>query len=255
MGLITQQLINKSDFGCTLTELFSDCPTLPDVATTLLVEQWRARRLGSQSPAQLLLRSSMPSASQDFIRPLHQLLIERYCNRASIHLDSAQDELIETANDINTVAVDLSALERLINDCGPVLIDHYKQALVDYWNRADSHGTTPWQRYSGYLRQQLLTSIGHARRSLSPQAIEMAVALAAYPCAESRQLAHSRALRLSVLSVRLSPGQRLGELASALVIEPSSHSEGRQSALLYSLSGRLLEFESMQALLDSLGRH
>jgi hypothetical protein len=255
MGLITQQLINKSDFGCTLTELFSDCPTLTDVATTLLVEQWQARRLGTQSPAQLMLRSSMPKASQDFIRPLHQLLIERYCNRASIHLDSAQDELIETANDIKTVAVDLSALERLINDCGPVLIDHYKQALVDYWNRADSHGITPWQRYSGYLRQQLLTSIGHARRSLSPQAIEMAVALAAYPCAESRQLAHSRALRLSVLSVRLSPGLRLGELASALVIEPDSHSEGRQSALLYSLSGRLLEFESMQALLDSLGRH
>lgn len=255
MSLITQQLIHKSDFGCTLTELFSGCPTLPDVATTLLVEQWQSRRISSQSPAQLLLRSSMLAASQDFIRPLHQLLIERYCNRAPLQLDSGQDALVETANDINPVSVDLAALERLINDYGPVVLDHYKHALVDYWNQPDSHGETPWQRYSGYLRQQLLNSIAQARNWLSPQAVEMAVTLAAYPSAESRQLAHSRALRLSVLTVKLSPGQRLGELASALVIESSSPSEGSQTAMLYSLSGRLLEFESLQALLDSLGQH
>jgi hypothetical protein len=252
MSLISQQLVANSDFSCTLTTLFSTCPTLPAIATRILGDQWREREISQHSPETLYLRSRNTHHDE---RPLSHVLIERFCQRTDLFLHTAQDILVETPNDVSGLVIDLGKVQALINDCGPLLLEDYRQALVDYWNQPDSSGTTTWQRYSDYLNQQLLTSIsevypGSTAFSLCPLATE----LAHYPSAQARRLAPGgKRPRVSLLELDLTQASRLNELAGALLIEPSTDIPDTP-VLLYTLTGRLMAFDSRQALMQALGQ-
>lgn len=249
MHLLSQHLIDNSDFGCELTTLFEHCPTLSAVATTLLGEQWNTRKISTHLPPTLYLRSTLPGNKGDVWRPLHQLLIERYCSRVDLQLTPAVDAVVETPNDITVLHLDLGKLQSLVNECGPLLLDHYRQALVDFWNHADSGGQSPWQHYSDYLRQQLRKRIAKLRPgALEPTVIALAQEVLAPAPPSARQA------QVSLLSLHLHDGLRLNDLASALVIEPQTPQAEGSTTLLYTLSGQLLTFPSHQALLQSLGQ-
>ncbi|WP_449431890.1 hypothetical protein [Pseudomonas putida] len=255
MTLIAQQLLRNSDFSCVLTNLFRDCPTLPSVATKLLNDEWQVRSISPQAPTALYLLSTQSNLEYDNLRPLSQVLIERFCRRGDLQLQPSSDTLLESPNDVSGLAVDLGQVQRLINDCGPLLLDHYRQALVDYWNQADDTGQTIWQRYSSYLRQQLSASIAEVQPgTVAPAMLELAAQIAAYPSAEARrQVPGTRNPRLSLLSLDLTQGLRLNQLTGALLIAP--HDETVDGPLaLYTLTGHLQIFMSYAALLQKLGR-
>ncbi|NIE76980.1 hypothetical protein F3J45_21305 [Pantoea sp. Ap-967] len=255
MSLIAANLMHHSDFSCTLTHLFQGCPTLPSVAAQRLGTQWQARSISPHSPAGLYLRSFSANAEYDNTRPLPEVLIERFCRRSDLLLQAPSDTLLESANDVTGLDLDLAQVQQLVNDCGPVLLDDYRQALVDYWNQPDGTGHTPWQRYADYLRQQLSNSISAVPPgTVEPGLLALASTVASYPSHEARQGAPGNAKpELSLLSLDLTQSLRLHELAGALLIADAQGGE-HAPVILYALNGHLQVFASYAALQQALGR-
>ncbi|MFJ4068789.1 hypothetical protein ACIPW4_26375 [Pseudomonas sp. NPDC089996] len=255
MSLIAERLLHNSDFSCTLTRLFQDCPTLPSVAAQRVSDEWEARSISTHPPAGICLQSISPNAEYDNTRPLSQVLIERYCQRSDMLLRPSTDTLLASANDVTGIDVDLNQVQRLVNDCGPVLLDDYRQALVDYWNQVDGTGQSTWQRYSSYLRQQLSDSIGATQPgTIDPALLALAAKVATYPSHEARQLASGTAKpKLTLLSLDLAQGLRLHDLTGALLVTEDSDNDDNP-VVLYTLSGDLQVFASFAALQQAFGQ-
>jgi hypothetical protein len=256
MSLIAEHLLNNSDFSCTLTNLFQGCPTLLSVAARRLNDEWQTRSISTHSPMGLYLQSTSTNAEYDNTRPLPLVLIERFCRRSDLQLQLGSDLLLASANDVIGLDVDLSQVQQLVNDCGPVLLDDYRQAVVDYWNQSDNAGQTPWQRYSSYLREQLAHSISAVPPgTVEPALLALASSVATYPSLEARQLAAGSAgkAKFSLLSLHLTQGLRLHELSGALLIAEADDSDDG-AVLLYTLNGHLQVFTSCAVLQQSFGR-
>ncbi|HKS12731.1 MAG TPA: hypothetical protein VJS90_06785 [Pseudomonas sp.] len=256
-----KRLAEDDSLSCEVAKRFAFHPLLSDVAGALLVEQWRQRRLGRQfDPLGLYLVTRRPAPHQPWIRPLAHVLIERFCRGRTLNLTTGEDHLsLRKDSDPQwAVEVDAHGVERLINDCGPWLITRYQEALAGFWSDGDSTGQSPWQWYAQYLQEQLRTAVERAvqGQSLKAPAAALARLVQADPQRdEHTSWANSKAIVVSNLRVDLSPGWQLNpDLASSLLLERSGDTPAQTVTLLYTLTGRLLAWESRQQLLDTIAR-
>lgn len=252
-----KRLAEDDSLSCEVAKRFAFHPLLSDVANTLLVEQWGQRRLDRRfDPLGLYLVTRRPAPHQPWVRPLAHVLIERFCRGHTLNLTAGEDHLSlrEDSDPQWAVEVDVHGVERLINDCGPWLITCYQQALADFWSDGDSTGQSPWQWYAQYLQEQL--SVAVERHSLNAPAAALARLVQAYPRRDDHtRWANSKAIVVSNLRVDLSPGWQLNpDLASSLLFERSGDTPAQTVTLLYTLTGRLLAWESRQQLLDTIAR-
>lgn len=252
-----QRLIALSDLDCAVARRFQDRPVLTEVAGRLLAEQWRQRRLGdSHDPLSLYLISRSPPGARAWIRPLSTLLIERFCRRVTLNLTEGEDFISTHAEDNPdwAVAIDLHAVELLINDCGPFMLDRYREELLAYWSRFDITGQTPWQWYTEHLRQQFINALDAGKRAsrLRPQVIDLANRLLVIP---ETAVTPTASPSVSLLSSDLSASGKIDrDLGSALLIEHSSDTAGTSVTLLFTLVGKLLVFPSRQVMINILER-
>lgn len=253
-----QRLAQYSALDCTVARRFSDRPTVLDAAAQIIDEQWRERGLDrSIDPLALYLASQYNNAASPWVRPLQQVLVERYCRRRTLNLNQADDYLSThlDASPAWRVDVDLHQVELLINEAAPVLIDVYKQLLVDYWTRFDSSGQTPWSWYAGYLQQQLhhIVQRSHRQSDLAAFALATANLVQGYPRPEQREAWNKGGLTVSHLALDFSADGYLdADLASAMLIEHSDPTPTRNLTLLYTLGGRLAGYDSRQSLLQRI---
>ncbi|MBK5001980.1 hypothetical protein IAE37_004256 [Pseudomonas sp. S31] len=245
----------SSQFTCAVAEHFAARPTLYDVAERILNDQWQARSLAPQPQQGLYLISRKPGSQDTFIRPLHHVLVERYCHERTINLTEHEDHLSSRADADQqyAVSVDLHAVELLLNECGPWLFEAYAGALVAFWGAADAQGQTPWQWYGTYLRTQLDQSIQRLSDdgTLDQKDAEMATRVQAHSQpADVEQWLKPEKIDVHLLRLDLARQWQLEpDLASAVLMERE------HGALLYTLSGRLLAFTSRQALLEVLAQN
>ncbi len=260
--VIHKRLAEDSTLGCPLAKRFASHPQLVDVAGTVLKEQWQQRQLSSRHhPLELFLVTARSSPHKPWVRPLQNVLVERYCKRTTLNLTSGED-FLSSRDDSDprwAVELDLHAVERLLNECGPWLIDSFQQALAAFWSSTDSAGQSPWSWHAQYLQEQLKIAIdaGVHKHRLSRPAAALAHLVQAYPRRdEQASWANSDTVRVFNLQVDLSSASRMDpNLASALLIERTEDAPGRSITLLYTLTGRLLTFDSRQQLLDIIGNH
>ncbi|RWU18158.1 hypothetical protein DM813_26215 [Pseudomonas alkylphenolica] len=154
--------------------------------------------------------------------------------------------------------IDLHAVECLINDCGPMLLDHYQRALTSFWCETAPSGLTPWQWYADYLRQHFKTATdaSYDTGTLSHAAAAMASLVYLYPTPQERAAwPNTGNLVVEHLELDTSTSAYLDvDLASALLLERRDTVTGLVNTLIYSTSGQLVPIASRQALFDALGR-
>ncbi|WP_060512755.1 hypothetical protein [Pseudomonas sp. NBRC 111124] len=257
---LSQRLALYSNLNCQVATRFAKRPTLHDAADHMLREQWQAFGLSDQyEPADLNLVSNQPQQGRTWIRPLAQAVVERYCQPGTLHLTQGEDYLTRHSHADPGWALDIDLLQvqQLINQISPFLIEGYSQLLVNYWSQPDSSGETPWQWYEHYLKNLLSTAIETHRSatSLAPLALATVRLVHDFPQASQRNAwANTRTLGVSELSVDYSADGKLDvDLASAILLERSDGPPPKGITLLYTLSGRLLDFDSRQALLHDIG--
>jgi len=252
-----------SNLDCRIARRFNDRPTLLDAADHMLIERWQHHQLDiSLDPLSLNLASQRAEPGKAWVRPLAQLLVERYCRRQTLNLTPGEDFVTShlDADSGWAVDVDLHELERLINQAGPLLLKTYRSLLVAYWSRFDSSGETPWHWYAHYLREQLQATIDASGKDarLPHFALAAAKLVHDYPSAYQRRAWPNTAdhLDVTVLGVDFSLDGKLDvDLASALLIEHADGEPTRDLLLLYTLGGKLLRFASRRALAQAIGRY
>jgi|GEM_PF-1048805 len=257
-----QRLAQFSSLDCEVAKRFSDRPTLLESAEALLLDQWRQRLpLSEHDPRQLFLDSRAPHTDHPWVRPLAQVLVERYCQGETLNLNVDADFLTTRLDSkpSGRLAIDLHEIEQLINDTGPLLLDMYRQQLVSYWHRFDSSGQTPWRWYANYLGRQMQQAIdSKAKAGNWPSfALAMARLVHTYPAAASRSIwQNTRTLSVAGLAADFSADGDLDvDLASTILIEHVDADPARNLTLLYTLSGKLLRFESRQTILAGIHRY
>lgn len=105
----------SSRFNCAVAERFATRPTLYDVAERVLTEQWQARKLAQPPEQGLYLISRKPGLQSTFIRPLHHVLVKRYCHDRTLNLTEHEDQLSShaDADPQYVIEIDLHAVELL----------------------------------------------------------------------------------------------------------------------------------------------
>ncbi|MCV9919180.1 hypothetical protein OIU19_10290 [Pseudomonas sp. BT-42-2] len=255
-----QRLAQYSALECQVAKRFSSRPTLLEVATGMLRQQWSAQRISNRYDPLFIYLVSRESADLTWIRPLPQVVVERFCLRRTLNLIEGEDSLSmrEDGDPSGKVYVDLHKVETLINACAPFLLDIYKQALVSYWSQFDRSGQTPWGWYANHLQEQLKLAIDSSQpdNAQSSFANSLARLVQRYPDPAQRNL-RPNARNLSVSNLQLDfakAGFIDVDMASAVLIEHPGQSPERNVHLLYTLGGILYPFASRQALLSAISR-
>lgn len=244
---------------CAVARKFLHRPALFDVANQLLLELWPAYQLGNaQDPASLQLASFGPVPGVAYVRPLYEVLVERFCMRATLNLTPGEDVVCkaQTIDPDLPVPIDLPQLEALLNDSGPLLLDKYCEAIVDYWGQADSSGETPWLWFAHYL-QGLLRSATDQVIALDrvPAAHATLLALSKGPAEleDLLDLSAAQGITLQTLASNFSADWQLDpSLASALLIERAEAPGRPPFTLLFTPAGRLLSYPSRERLLEAI---
>lgn len=235
---------------------FSARPALHDVAGQIIDEQWRLRAIAGPAPSILTLHRALPGQGYR-IDDLADVLIERFCSERTLNLQRGVDFLsLESGAEFPRAAdVDLQAVECLLNECGPLLIEVYKQALVDFWTAAQAQQPPgPW--LATYLLRQCVSAATLQVAAGTLDSIEAATAqiVAQFPEAAQRaRFDNVRDVDVWLLAMDIDATHGLDpDLASAVLIERHIPGPARSLVLLYTLSGRLYRFDSRAALVQSL---
>ncbi|WP_409261417.1 hypothetical protein [Pseudomonas putida] len=257
---LVQRLALHTNLDCQVARRFAKRPTLLDTATAMVQSRWQQHGLSANlDPASLNLVSWVPWHGTVWIRPLAQAVVEAYCSKLTLHLAEGDDYLTHhhQPDPAWALTVELSAVEQLINQVAPCLIDEHLQQLIAYWDQPDESGQSPWNWYARYLRRVFGQSIDshYQAASLPSLALGTARLLHDYPKAASRRAwSNTAMLAVSELSIDCSSDGKLDvDLASALLIERTDSQPAAAITLLYTLTGRLLDFSSRQALLEDIG--
>lgn len=257
-----QRLTLFSDLDCQVARHFNERPALLETAANLLEAQWRQRQLPTQhNPRTLYLASRQRAPGKAWIRPLAQVLVERYCQRHTLNLTPGEDALTSrlSADPAWQVDLDLHDVELLINEAAPHLLDNYQQQLIAYWSSASSDGQSPWGWYAAYLRKQLQDAIDTHNRAGSLPHFALAAATLVHDHPEPSQRhswSNTDGLAVSALTVDFAADGKLDvDLSSAVLIEHNDGDPARELTLLYTLTGKLLSFTSRQDLLEAVARY
>ncbi|MDH0305106.1 MULTISPECIES: hypothetical protein [unclassified Pseudomonas] len=251
-----------SNLDCKVARRFDDRPVLLDAADRILSEQWQQYLPGdSHDPLTLYLASRHPRSGSLWIRPLSQVLVERYCQRQTLNLDEGVDFVSSRveADQASRVSIDLHQVELLVNEAAPTLLEVYRRALTAYWSHFDKAGQTPWHWFAQYLRGQFQEAIAAHRkaRSLPDFALAAIQQVHEHPDADARSTwEHAPHLTVSHLAVDFSADAKLdSDLASALLVEYADDDPGHGMTLLFTLAGKLHSFPSRQQMLTTIGRY
>lgn len=256
------RLPRSTTLPCEIARKFANRPRLFEAAATLLLEQWPAYGLDTALDVvelQLASVGSVPGAV--YVRPLYQVLVERFCLRNTLNLTPGQDvvcrELEKEPEQV--VAVDLRQLEALLNDCGPLLLDNLSAALVDFWCAADASGETPWSWLANHLQSQFRSAVaqispGHALSAAQPTLQALANGSAG-PNDLLKLCAEQRITLQTVVSNFSADWQLDPNLASAVLIERGETHGRTPFTALFTPEGRLLSFPSRSRLLEAISEH
>lgn len=237
-----------------LSSRFAARPALHDVAGRIIDEQWRARAIDGPPPSSLTLYRMLPAGDFRF-DDLADVLIERYCAGVTLNFDAGRDflSLERGAEFPRSAGVDLQAVETLINDCAPFLLATYQQSLLDFWTGDDEQQPAGlW--LADYLQQRCLEAVELQSRGGSLDPLEAATVQLVARFPEAQQRAQFDNLReVSVCLLGMDGDSTLDpELASAILIERVIAHQQRTLVMLYTLSGRLLRFDSREAFEQAL---
>ncbi|CRI56239.1 DUF6543 domain-containing protein [Pseudomonas sp. CCOS 191] len=256
------RLPRASNLDCDIAKRFTDRPTLLDAADQILLERWPEHLPDDEhDPLALYLASSHPHRGDTWVRPLSQVLVERYCQNRTLNLTPGDDYLTLRiqADPSGKLDVDLHSVERLINKAAPRLLEDYRQMLITYWSGFDTSGNTPWRWLADQLRGQLQAAIDAQRDANTWPGFILASAglVHNYPDPTAHgSWKNTAGLKVSHLAVDFSADGKLDtDLASALLIEHSDDDPARNFTLLFTLAGKLHRFTSRQHLLESIGRY
>lgn len=254
----TQLALNASLAG-PIARQFSVRPSLRDIALQIIEGQWRERQIAGPLPAGLSLYRR--TAAQGYrVDSLSDVLIERYCLQSSINLSPDLDFLspLRGAEFPQAVKVDLHAVETLLNECGPWLLDEYKRALVAFWCEGRGTSPSPWQWLSDHLQAQCIDAAALQLKLGTLDNLESVTArvIALHPQASQRaafaNLAH---VGVWLLNLDMTASQWLEpELASAVLIQRPLPEQQRDLLLVFTLAGRLHRFSSRQDLAQALAQ-
>lgn len=234
-------------------------PSLHAVAAQVCAQQWQVRGIKGPAPSALTLVRGRPGQGAR-LDTLADALIRRYCERTCLNLASGLDYLTlqRGAEYPQAADVDLHAVETLLNECGPLLLDEYKRVLSRYWGQAEPGQTARWDWLADYLKSRFSSACELARGAGVLDGLELATAtmVGIYPRATQRaQFGNGADVRVSLLCLDAEPGGGLDpELASAVLIERQVLGQLRTVVVLYTLAGGLYRFDSRQALLEALAR-
>ncbi|WP_166366956.1 dermonecrotic toxin domain-containing protein [Pseudomonas akapageensis] len=244
-----------------LSEQFAEHPTLLSVAQWMIVDQWQARRIADHlDPVALTLMRRLPSGQGYGLSALELVLVERYCQGSTINLTPGQDFLTlePGAEHPRAEAVDLHALERLLNECGPFLIDEYKQQLTRFWIAEPRQDESRWQWLAGHLRSQLHSAVELEREAdlLDTREAATAKLVALHPDWTDRTQGNLAETQVFLLNLDVLVDQQLDpELASALVIERHLPEPQRDVRLVFTLAGGVCRIDSRLALAQVLSQN
>ncbi len=234
-------------------------PSLRDVAAQIIEQQWQARGIEGPAPLSLVLYRALPGQTWRF-DSLADALIERYCRVSNLNLTPDSDFLsVDVDTPVPSHAnVDLHAVEQLLNECGPFLLEAYQLALIDFWSYPQSQpqSDSPWEWLVHYLQAQYMTACELEFKAGALDTLEVATArvVAAYPePAQREQIANLADVQVWLLYFESTDLQWLEpDLASALMIERPVPELGRTVLLIYTLSGKLYRFASRDAFVNAL---
>ncbi|CAI3798995.1 hypothetical protein GLGCALEP_02228 [Pseudomonas sp. MM221] len=251
------RLPRSATLPCAVARRFAARPTLYETAARLLVEQCRVRELAPGiDPLALELVSFGLVPGVAYVRPLHQVLIERYCMRSTLNLTPGQDTIChaQASNEDKPAPVDLHAFELLLNECGMFLLEYYKSAIIQFWNAADLTGETPWQWYTQHLHGLMK----HTAQAQQPAAKGVLEALTNAPLeqVDLSQVKGLQGVTTQLLHVDVSVSWHLDpSLTSALLIERPASSSQPALTLLFTSIGQLLAYDSRAPMLQAVARH
>lgn len=238
----------------TLAGIVASRPTLDAVAEQLLNREWAARQLPvTLDPLHITVRGPVSDQASTALS-LAQAVVQQCASKVTCNLTPGHDFLTQEqgAEFPQGLTLDLHTVELLINACGTALLDAYKQALVEFWNRALPTGQTPLSCTEHWLRQHFAIAVQVAKASgrLTATQQSLLTELARYPVeADRSRVTELAKVKLYVLGVP--PGEQggAGELMSSLIIS-GLEGEHNTQVYLYDLSGYLQPFDSLQALLQ-----
>lgn len=256
------RLPRASNLDCEIAKRFSNRPTLLDAADRILQERWEVHFPDEEyDPLALFLASQHPRSGDTWVRPLSQVIVERYCQRQTLNLTPGDDYLSPRlkADPNGRLDIDLHSVEILIDEAAPRLLEVYRQSLVVYWSSFDAIGNTPWRWFADYLRGQLKSAIEVARGTNTWPGFALATASLVHDYPDPTTLGgwkNTTGLKVAQLMVDFSEDGGLDtDLASALLIEHTDGDPTRDLTLLFTLTGKLHRFNSRQHLLESIGSY
>ncbi|WP_426809012.1 hypothetical protein ABOC32_23095 [Pseudomonas sp. WOUb67] len=256
------RLPRSTTLPCDIARTFANRPRLFEAAASLLLEQWPAYGLDTALDAvELQLASFGPVPGVVYLRPLYQVLVERFCLRTTLNLTPGQDVVCRELDNEpeQVVPVDLRQLEALLNDCGPLLLDKLSAALVDFWCAADASGETPWSWLANHLQSQFRTAVAQISPDHVLSAAQPTLQALANGCAghdDLIKLCSDHGITLQTVVSNFSADWQLDpNLASALLIEGGETPDRTPFTALFTPEGRLLSFTSRSRFLEAVSEH
>lgn len=143
----------------------------------------------------------------------------------------------------------LDRVDGWISEWAPLLLDAYKQRLVDFWSLPSPQGASPWQQLSAFIAAQLR----RASAALSGDERATVQAVLDFPDLQERreQLGEGcTQAHIPIIDTRVQDPEPLRLQVLALTRWVGK----RQIVLLYTLLGGIETFDSVDALETSLGR-
>ena len=235
----------------TLSDYFAQRPTLESVAPGLVRDM-----LEDQYPTrgERLVHAALiePEACGDEVEyrvlTLAHLLIERFLGEEKrLCPAGSYVTLYPGAEHPQKLSLSVAVLDTLLDEWAPLLLEAYKQGLVDFWSSPLAGDVAPWQHLSEFFAAQLRLACA----TLSGDELAAVEAVLDYPDLRTRRArfgSDCAQAYIPIIDSRVKDSEPLR--IQALVI--SHWADGRQIVLLYTLFGGIEAFDSTRALEDSL---
>ncbi|MGY2234941.1 dermonecrotic toxin domain-containing protein [Pseudomonas gingeri] len=235
----------------TLSDCFARRPTLESATPGLVRDMLEAEYpLLGERLAHAALIEPQPCGDEVEYRvlTLAHLLIERFLGEEQLaHPDGSYLTLYPGAEHPEQLSLSVAAVDALLKEWAPLLLEAYKQDLVDFWSSSSTEDVAPWQRLSEFFAEQLR----QASTALSGDELSTVQAVLDYPDLKERQArfgADCAQAYIPIIDSRAQDADPLPVQALAM----SRWVGKRQIVLLYTLFGGIEVFDSTQALESSL---
>lgn len=239
----------------TLSDYFARRPTLESVAPGLVRDMLEAEL---PSSAARLVNAALiePEPGKDDstrvqyrILPLAHLLIERFLGEKElVHPPGSYLTLYPGAEYPQKLLLGVERVETLLSEWAPLLLDAYKQELVDFWSLPLEQDAAPWQRLSEFFAAQL----HQACAVLSGDELATVQMVLDYPDLEARRARFGGYCAQAYIPI-IDTRDKVPEPLHVQALVLSRWVGKRQIVLLYSLFGGIEAFDSSEALEASLG--